>query len=47
MVLRPFGEAMLAGWLASIGVLALGYWPGGRAPGWQPTGEDVPTAVEL
>jgi hypothetical protein len=35
LVLLPVGDAMFIGWLASIGILALGYWPGGRPPAWQ------------
>jgi hypothetical protein len=37
LVLLPLGDAMFIGWLASIGILALGYWPGGRPPAWQST----------
>jgi hypothetical protein len=37
LVLLPVGDAMFIGWLASIGILALGYWPGGRPPAWQST----------
>lgn len=29
------GEALLAGWIGSIGVLFLGYWPGGRPETWE------------
>ena len=35
LVLLPIGDAMFIGWLGSIGVIALGYWPGGRPAGWQ------------
>jgi hypothetical protein len=35
LVLLPIGDAMFIGWLGSIGVIALGYWPGGRSRGWQ------------
>jgi hypothetical protein len=37
LVLLPIGDAMFIGWLASIGILSLGYWPGGRPPAWQST----------
>ena len=37
LVLLPVGDAMFIGWIASIGILALGYWPGGRPPAWQST----------
>lgn len=37
LVLLPLGDAMFIGWLASMGILALGYWPGGRPPAWQST----------
>jgi hypothetical protein len=37
LVLLPVGDAMFIGWLASIGILSLGYWPGGRPPAWQST----------
>jgi hypothetical protein len=35
IVLLPIGDAMFIGWLGSIGVLALGYWPGGRPEAWR------------
>jgi hypothetical protein len=35
LVLLPIGDAMFIGWLGSIGVLALGYWPGGRPEAWR------------
>lgn len=35
LIVLPVGDAMFIGWLASIGILALGYWPGGRPPAWQ------------
>jgi hypothetical protein len=34
LVLLPIGDAMFIGWIGSIGVIALGYWPGGRPAGW-------------
>jgi hypothetical protein len=34
LVLLPIGDAMFIAWLGSIGILALGYWPGGRPEGW-------------
>jgi hypothetical protein len=37
LVLLPVGDAMFIGWLASIGILSLGYWPGGRPPAWRST----------
>jgi hypothetical protein len=35
LVLLPIGDAMFIGWLGSIGVMALGYWPGGRPEAWR------------
>lgn len=35
IVLLPIGDAMFIGWLGSIGMLALGYWPGGRPEAWR------------
>lgn len=35
IMLLPVGDVLLAGWLGSIGVLALGWWPGGRPPSWE------------
>lgn len=35
LVLLPIGDALFIGWLGSIGVLALGYWPGGRPKAWR------------
>jgi hypothetical protein len=32
----PVAPALFAGWLASVGALAAGYWPGGRPPAWDP-----------
>jgi hypothetical protein len=41
-ILGPSGEPFLLGWVASIGLLALGYWPGeGRPPAWD-EGRAVP-----
>lgn len=37
----PFGEALFVGWLGSVGLLALGYWPGGRPPAWD-AGRAIP-----
>ena len=37
LVLLPIGDAMFIGWLASIGILSLGYWPGGRPEAWRST----------
>jgi hypothetical protein len=34
LVLLPVGDAMFIGWLGSVGILALGYWPGGRPAAW-------------
>jgi hypothetical protein len=28
------GQGMVIGWLGSIGILLLGWWPGGRGPAW-------------
>lgn len=34
-ILGPSGEPFFLGWVASMGLLALGYWPGeGRPPAW-------------
>jgi hypothetical protein len=35
LVLLPVGDALFIGWLGSVGVLALGYWPGGRPAAWR------------
>jgi hypothetical protein len=35
IVLLPIGDAMFVAWLGSIGIMALGYWPGGRTEGWR------------
>jgi hypothetical protein len=35
LALLPIGDAMLIGWLGSVGILALGYWPGGRPEAWR------------
>ena len=35
LVLLPIGDALFIGWLGSLGVLALGYWPGGRPEAWR------------
>ncbi len=29
------GPYLLLGWLGSVGLLAAGYWPGGRPPAWE------------
>ena len=42
LVLLPVGDAMFIGWLGSIGLLALGYWPGGRPEAWSRT---IPAGV--
>lgn len=34
LVVLPIGDAMFLGWLVSIGLLAIGYWPGGRPQAW-------------
>jgi hypothetical protein len=36
LVLLPIGDAMFVGWLGSVGIMALGYWPGGRPEAWRP-----------
>lgn len=41
IMVLPVGDVLLAGWLGSIGVLALGWWPGGRPPSWE-TGVAAP-----
>jgi hypothetical protein len=41
LVLAPFaGDALFLGWLASIGLIVLDWWPGGRPEAW-----DAGTAV--
>jgi hypothetical protein len=36
LVLAPFaGDALFLGWLGSVAVMALGWWPGGRPPAWE------------
>jgi hypothetical protein len=30
----PIGSSLFLAWIGSLGVLALGYWPGGRPPAW-------------
>lgn len=30
----PVGPALFLAWIGSAGLLALGYWPGGRPPAW-------------
>jgi hypothetical protein len=35
LVLLPIGDAMFIGWLGSVGILSLGYWPGGRPEAWR------------
>jgi hypothetical protein len=37
LVILPIGDAMLAGWIGSMGFLALGFWPGGRPAAWDST----------
>lgn len=32
------GDALLAGWIGSVAILALGWWPGGRPPAWSRAG---------
>jgi hypothetical protein len=39
--LLPIGNALFIGWLASVSVIALGWWPGGRPPAWD-AGRAVP-----
>ncbi len=29
------GDALFAGWVSSLSILALGWWPGGRPAGWE------------
>lgn len=31
----PVGDALYIGWLASVALMAVGYWPGGRPPSWR------------
>jgi hypothetical protein len=41
----PAGDALTFGWLGSLGILALGYWPGGRPLAWA-EGRAVPLEEE-
>jgi hypothetical protein len=41
LVLLPIGDAMFIAWLGSIGIIALGYWPGGRPAGWRQAATDA------
>lgn len=40
-VLMPVGDSLLLGWVGSVAVLALGWWPEGRPPAWD-AGRPVP-----
>ena len=42
MVLLPVGDAMYVGWLASLTLLAWGYWPGGLPEGWRRRPSETP-----
>jgi hypothetical protein len=42
LALLPIGDAMFIAWLGSIGVIALGYWPGGRPKAWSPAVSATP-----
>jgi hypothetical protein len=44
LVLFAIGDAMFIGWLGSIGIIALGYWPGGRPPAWQDAATSPPSS---
>jgi hypothetical protein len=35
------GQGLVIGWLGSVGILLLGWWPGGRGPAWT-TGQVAP-----
>lgn len=37
VLLAGTGDAMLAAWIASVALLLLGYWPGGRPAAWDST----------
>lgn len=37
VILSGTGDAMMAGWIGSMGILALGAWPGGRPAAWDST----------
>lgn len=39
----PIGAALFLGWLGSVALLAVGYWPGGRPPAWD-AGRAIPWA---
>src|SRR5204863_5653420 len=46
LVLLPIGDAMYIGWMASMGFLAWGYWPGGRPQAWSdPAATGQPVAI--
>ena len=41
-LLAPYaGDALFAGWLGSLALLALGWWPGGRPEGWDAAATDA------
>lgn len=31
----PIGSVLFLGWLASVGLIAMGWWPGGLPPAWE------------
>ncbi len=37
VLLAGGGDALLVGWVGSVGLLALGWWPGGRPAAWEHT----------
>jgi hypothetical protein len=45
LIFLPIGDAMYIGWLASMGALAWGYWPGGRPEAWARTSTAAPGGV--
>lgn len=42
----PVGSALFLGWLGSIAVLMVGYWPGGRPLAWETGQAELPADVE-
>jgi hypothetical protein len=37
----PVGDTLFIGWLGSVGLIAFGWWPGGRPPAWR-AGRAIP-----
>lgn len=43
-IFLPIGSALFLGWLGSVSLLVVGYWPGGRPPTWR-DGRPAPWAA--